>query len=70
MMTHVTVDFLGTKQQKRVVLRKDGEVYIEWDVQGDSFRGLRVHQELTEGTIVKVDNLDKLITIPIADIET
>jgi len=66
----ITVDFRGTKQQKRVVLRKDGEMYVKWDVQGDSFRGLRIHQELLKRTILKVDDLDKLITVPMEDIET
>jgi hypothetical protein len=68
MSKFVTVDFGGTKQQKKVVLRKDGEVYVEWDVQGDTFRGFRIHQELLNETILKVDNLDKLMTIPLADV--
>jgi hypothetical protein len=68
MRKFVTVDFGGTKQQKKVVLRKDGEMYVEWDVQGDTFRGLRIHQELLNGTILKVDNLDNLMTISLADV--
>ena len=68
MRNFVTVDFDGTKQRKKVVLRKDGEMYVEWDIRGDSFRGLRIHQELIDGTVLKVDNLDNLVTVPVADI--
>ena len=68
MRNFVTVDFGGTKQQKAVVLRKDGEMYVEWDVQGDSFRGLRIHQQLLDGTVIKIDSLDNLVTVPVADI--
>ena len=68
MRNFVTVDFGGTKQQKEVVLRKDGEMYVEWDVQGDSFRGLRIHQQLLNGTVLKVDNLDNLVHVSLADI--
>jgi hypothetical protein len=70
MRSFVTVDFNGTKQQKQVVLRKDGEMYLEWDVRGDSFRGLRIHQQLLDGTVIKIDNLDNLVTVPVADIAT
>ena len=59
---------MGQNSKKKVVLRKDGEMYVEWDVQGDTFRGLRIHQELLNGTILKVDNLDKLMTVPLADV--
>ena len=68
MRNFVTVDFDGTKQRKKVVRRKDGEMYVEWDIRGDSFRGLRIHQELIDGTVLKVDNLDNLVTVPVADI--
>jgi hypothetical protein len=63
----VTVDFDGTKQRKKVVPRKDGEMYVEWDIRGNSFRGLRIHQELIDGTVLKVDNLDNLVTVLVAD---
>jgi hypothetical protein len=68
MRNFITVDFEGTKQRKKVVLRKDGEMYVEWDIRGDSFRGLRIHQELFDGTVLKVDNLDDLVTVRVADI--
>jgi len=68
MRKFVTVDFVGKKQRKKVVLRKDGEMYVEWDVQGDSFRGLRIHQQLFNRTVLKVDNLDNLVTVALADI--
>jgi len=68
MRNFVTVDFGGRKQRKKVVLRKDGEMYVEWDVQGNAFRGLRIHQQLLDGTVLKVDNLDKLILVSLADI--
>ena len=32
MRNFITVDFEGTKQRKKVVLRKDGEMYVEWDI--------------------------------------
>jgi len=68
MRNFVTVDFDGAKQQKKVVLRKDGEMYVEWDVQGDTFRGLRIHQQLLDGTVIKIENLDNLVAVPVADI--
>jgi hypothetical protein len=37
---------------------------------GDSLRGLRIHQQLLDGTVIKIDNLENPVTVVVADIAT